>query len=222
MSHLLATILPLALGAAISPILFGIEMLALTSPHAPRLRGWLVAAGSLTTLLVFALGGLLLSTSLPHHRPHPLIDGSVDLVAAGLLAWLGVRAWRMRSATPVPGKKTLLERLDGAATRTFFVAGAIGMVTNFSSLVLYLPAFRAISKSSVPPENKALCLAIVLVITLLVVWVPASVVTVAGNRAQPALQRMNRFLTEHSTMITFAICAGFAAYLSIKALSELL
>ncbi len=222
MSHLLATVIPLALGAAVSPILFGIEMLALTSSHSPKVRAWLVAAGSLAILLVFSVAGLLLSTSLPHHRPHPHVDGAIDLLVAGLLAWLALRTWRRRALTPPPGKKTLLERLDGAPTRTFFVAGAVGMVTNFSSLVLYLPAFRAISKSSVSPQDKALCLAIVLVITLMVVWIPAAIVTVAGSRAQPALQRMNGFMTRQSTTITIAICVAFAAYLTIKALTELI
>ena len=103
MSHLLATVIPLALGAAVSPILFGIEMLALTSSHSPKVRAWLVAAGSLAILLVFSVAGLLLSTSLPHHRPHPHIDGAIDLLAAGLLAWLALRTWRRRALTPPPG-----------------------------------------------------------------------------------------------------------------------
>lgn len=221
MSQLLAVVLPLAVGAAISPVLFGIEMLALTSANQPRLRAWLVALGSLLTLVVFSIGGLALSTSLPHHRAHPAIDAAVDGGAALLLTWLALRTWTRRDAAPSPSKRTLQQRLDGAPSIAFLAAGVLGMLTNFSTLVLYLPAFRAITRSSVTPQDKALCLAIVLVVTLVVVWLPATVVTVAGTRAQPVLQRMNRFMSTHSAAITTGLCVVFALYLALKALLEL-
>jgi hypothetical protein len=220
MGHLLATVLPFALGAAISPILFAVEILALTSSRSPRLRAWLVVAGSLAAITAFSLLGLGLGASLPHHHPHPRVDGAIDIVAAGLLGWLGLRAWRRRGEAR-PGHTTIVDRLDGAPTRTFFLAGVLGMVTNFSTLVLYLPALRAISKASVSPAEKALCLAIVLVITLLVVWVPAAIVTIAGRHATPTLEALNRVLAAKSAQITTAICLGFGIYLAIKAILEL-
>jgi hypothetical protein len=220
MATLILSIIPLAIGAAVSPLLFGIEILALTSGQRVRIRAWLVVLGAAAVLVAFCLVGLLAGHALPHHTPHRKIDGAVDLVAAVLLGVLAARTLAgARSASPKP---TILDRLQGASTATFLGAGAIGMVTNLSTLVLFVPAFRMITKSAAGTAAEVLAFAVLLGITLLPVIAPALLVTVLGDRANGVLGRMNRAMTAHSAQITAGIEVLFAVLLTARGISSLL
>ena len=220
MTTLILSIIPLALGAAISPLLFGIEILALTSGTRVRMRAWFVVLGAAAVLLVFCVAGLLVGHALPHHHPHRTLDGAIDLEAAGLLGLLAVRT--LAGTKGSAAKPTILDRLKDASTATFVVAGAVGMVTNLSTLVLFIPAFRMITKSDVGPIGELAAFAVLLGITLLPVIAPALSVTLLGDRANPALARMNRFMTNHSTQITVGIELLFAVLLLARGISSLL
>jgi hypothetical protein len=50
--HLLGIVLPLALGAAITPTIVGVQVLTLSAPRSPLKRAWLLAAGCAAVLLV--------------------------------------------------------------------------------------------------------------------------------------------------------------------------
>lgn len=219
MTALLLSVLPLALGAAISPVLFGIEVLALTSGKNVRARGWMVAAGATATLGAFSLIGLVIGSSLSHHQDHATLDAAIDLTAAVLLAALALRQLTRHRAPN--SKKTVAERLEGASTKAFFVAGIIGMITNFSTLVLFLPAFREITRSHAGLAAQGVALAMLLAITLLPVLAPAGVVTIAGDRAKPTLDAMNGFMTRHTKAITVGIEVVFVIVLVAKGLSKL-
>ena len=132
----------------------------------------------------------------------------------GLLGVLAARTLRSsRGATPKP---TILDRLQGASTATFLGAGAIGMITNLSTLVLFIPAFRMITKSSAGTAAEVVAFAVLLGITLLPVIAPALLVTLLGDRANGVLGRMNRFMTGHSAQITVGIEVVFALLLLAK------
>ena len=219
MTTLILSIIPLALGAAISPVLFGIEILALTSGTRVRTRAWFVVLGATAVLVVFCVTGLLVGHALPHHHPHHALDGAIDLVAAGLLGLLAARTLAgSKRSTPKP---TILDRLQDASTGTFLVAGALGMVTNLSTLVLFIPAFRMITRSGVGAAGELVAFAVLLGITLLPVIAPALCVTLLGDRANPVLARMNRFMTSHSAQITVGIELLFAALLFARGISSL-
>ena len=219
MIHLLASILPLALGAAVSPMLFGIEILAVSSGSKPVLRAWAVVAGAAALLIAYSAVGLAVGSAVHHGSHHRTLDATLDLVAAGLLAILALRTFLRRSATS--SKPSLNDRLGDASILAFFGAGAIGMGTNFSTLVLYLPALREITKASVSLEVKILTAVILLVITLVLIWVPALLVTLLGRRATPALGAMNRWMAAHTTAVTLGIELLFITLLTIKGVGNL-
>lgn len=45
MGHLLGIVLPLALGAALTPTIVAVQLVTLTAPTAPLRRAWTLAAG---------------------------------------------------------------------------------------------------------------------------------------------------------------------------------
>jgi Sap, sulfolipid-1-addressing protein len=92
---LLAIVVPLALGAAISPTLFALEVLVLSGRRHPVARAWALAGGAAATLIAFSVLGLTLLKNLHsgRHNRSPA-DASIDLVAGALLTLLAARALR--------------------------------------------------------------------------------------------------------------------------------
>jgi hypothetical protein len=64
--HLLGIVLPLALGAALTPTIVGVQVVTLSAPRVPSKRAWMLAAGC----------GLVLS-----------IESGVALALAGGTGW---------------------------------------------------------------------------------------------------------------------------------------
>src|ERR1019366_282037 len=101
---------------------------------------WAVAFGATMALSLFAAVGLLVGSALPHAKPHRGIDVTIDVLAAGLLGLLIVKQLATRSAPST--KPTLAQRLDSASIRSYFVAGFAMMMTNFSTVILFMPSIR--------------------------------------------------------------------------------
>ena len=221
MGPLLLRVFPLALGAAASPTLLALEILALSGPRKPVARGWAVAGGAAVMLVLFALLGLTVVHSVTTHRGYSPVDGAVDLGAAAVLALLATRTLRRRPTAAEGHQKTMANRLADAPTVWFFGAGVVGMLLNFSTLVLFIPALHLISRSSVHLGDKVMVGVVLVTITLLPVLIPALLVTVLGRRADVPLARLNRFVGGHSRQITAAIEILFSVVLLIKGLGEL-
>jgi hypothetical protein len=220
MAHLLLGVLPLALGAAVSPTLLMVEVLALSTGRSPVKKGWAVAAGSATALAAITAAGLALGRAAAHRHPHHAIDAGIDALAAALLAWLVVHQLRLRDE-PAKGP-SMLERLGETSASSFFMAGLVMMLTNFSTLILLLPALRVITRSPVDLAGQGLALGMLLVIALLPVLAPVGLVSLLGRRARPALASLNSFASSHSLAISVSLELVFCAYFLVKLALELL
>jgi len=216
---LLVAIAPYALGAAISPTLLMIEVFALSARHAPLAKGWMVALGATIALCAYAVFALLIGTGLPHARPHHALDFGIDLVAALLLGWLALRTWLRRNVES--SKPTLAQRLDSASNRSYFVAGFLVMVTNFSTLILFFPAIRVITKSQTHLDAHGVALLVLMVVALLPTLGPVIVASLLGARADKGLARLNHAVTRHSAAISIGLEVVFFVYFALKTVSEL-
>src|ERR1017187_8231515 len=123
MAALLVSVLPLATGAA-----------------KPLARAWAVAAGSALVLAAFSVVGLTVLGRLQPatHGHHSLRGAVIMFIAAGLMAFLAVRSLIRRPTPAEQQKSRTAGRLETAPTYWFVGVGAIGMVVNFSTLVLFL------------------------------------------------------------------------------------
>lgn len=148
MGSLLGIVLPLALGAAVTPTIIGAQLVTLSGVVRPLARAWALAAGAAVVLTaVSALALLVAGISNALEDPSPA-GGVVKLTAGVLLAGLGVRAVRHRGdAAPSPSPQAD----ERPRLRRSFALGAGLMATNFSSLVLYFPAMHAIGISGRAP-----------------------------------------------------------------------
>jgi len=205
MGSLLAIVVPLALGAAISPTLFALEVLVLSGRHHPVARAWALAGGAAAILIAFSALGLTLLRNLHSGHNRSPTDASIDLAAGVLLALLAARALHPRKTAAESHHDRTRRRLADMPTILFVGVGGLGMLVNFSTLLLFLPALHEISRSSVSLAGKGATWLILVVITLLPVLIPVTLVVILGPRASPFLDRLNTFVGGHSRQITVTI-----------------
>ncbi len=213
MGSLLTSVLPLALGAAVSPLLLTVVIFVLAGRTKPILRAWAFTGGIALVLLALSfVGAKLLPILVADSSKHSPSDGVFHLVLALALLLLGIRALRKKTE----GSGKLKARIDNASTWEFFVIGMLAMIGNVTSIVLFLPALHEIGKSTASDTDKLIVYAMLVVITLIPALVPVLIATVLGPKADPILGALNRFVTAHSRQINAAICFIFAAYLGYK------
>ncbi len=216
MDGLLLKILPLALGAAISPMLLTVQIFILAGKRSPVLRSWAYTCGALLSLIAVTFIGASLFTFLHRHTGPNDVGGVIKTVAALLLLLLAVRAWRNKGGSA----RALQRRLDRAPTWEFLIVGVLAMILNFSSIVLFLPAVHEISHASVDPANKLTAYAVLVGITLLPALAPALLATLLGPKSDTILGKLNAFVTAHGNQINAAICLFFTVYLAIGAYKD--
>lgn len=217
MGNLLAIVVPLACGAAISPTVLALQLLTLSRRTAPLARSWAVAGGCALVLAGLSVLALLVAKSTGGSDSASEAGGIVKLVAAVLLLAVGVRQLR-RAPAPVAAP----EHAGRHPLRQSFALGAAMMVTNFSTVVLYFPAVHAIGIADAALGDKAVAFALLFAITLAAAVGPPLVVTLMGARATPALERLNGFFTAHRRGIGATICFAFALLLAATGLHALL
>ena len=221
MGSLLAIVVPLALGAAISPTLFALEVLVLSGRHHPVARAWALAGGAAAILIAFSALGLTLLQNLHSGHNRSSVDASIDLAAGVLLTLLAARALLPRKTPAESHHDRTRRRLADMPTILFVGVGGLGMLVNFSTLLLFFPALHKISRSSVSLAGKGATWLILVVITLLPVLIPVMLVVILGPRASPLLDRLNTFVGGHSRQITVTIEVLFTVVLIWKGIAEL-
>lgn len=216
MGELLGIVVPLAAGAAISPTTLALQLFVLSRKTAPLARAWAIAAGYALVLLVemaiafaFAASGPGGSTSKP--------EAWLKLACAVGLALLGVVALRR----PPKPRKVRAESSNPALGR-YLAIGIVLMATNVTTVALYLPAMHHVGVSDVGPLAQALAAVVVLTITLIPAVAPPLAMTLAGDRAGAALDRLSDFCSRHSQAIDVSVCFGFAIFLAAVSLPVVL
>ncbi|MGZ4754362.1 MAG: GAP family protein [Acidimicrobiia bacterium] len=212
--ELIAKVLPLAVGAAISPTILVVALLVLGSPSHPRSRGVAYAAGAITVLLVLsAISLTLLRRSVVGHKSSDPIYGWIDIGFGVLIALVGLRelltAPKPRSA-PAGGADQ--ERKLGR----FYVIGFVMMLSNFSTLVLYVPAMKDVAVASVGVGAKVVVVVMVLAIASVLAWAPVLMDLVAPRAAGRVLNPLDAFMTRHQKEVTVTVCFVFTVVLIAK------
>lgn len=218
MGSLLVAVLPLALGAAVSPTLLAMQLLVLTGTTHRLGRAWALTLGAALVLAAFSL---LCVTALQRVRPHQsghksATDAAVLLASGALLGLLALRSLVHQPTVGEQQPSRMSKHLSTASTAWFVGVGALGMVVNFSTLLLVLPAMHEITHSTAATAAKVAVYAVLYVIVLLPVLVPVLAVTVLGPGADRALDATHVWVGVHSRTIGVVIEVVFAVYLVIK------
>ncbi len=219
MSSLLAQTLPLALGAAVSPIVLAITVAMLTGEgRGPRALAFL--AGAAVPLVVIASAILIFGSRLSFRLPAGVL-GPLDLLFAGLLLFIGVRAlWRQLRGAPAGRPGSHDEHRNVAPARAFAI-GLGSMATNFTSLILFLPAMKEVAAASLPLDLRTIVAALVVAIVLSTIWLPLALSVVAPRLVDAMLKDVAAFFEKNQRGVTILLGLGFGAYLLVRGLGEL-
>jgi hypothetical protein len=213
-AELIAKVLPLAIGAAISPTILIVVLLVLGGPVHPRVRGAAYAAGAISVLLVLTAVSLaFLRRSVVHKAGSDSFYGWLDIGFAVLLVLVGVREL-------LTAPKPKQDPTGGGDPRPhigrFYVIGIAMMLTNFSTLVLYVPAMKEVAIANVGSGAKTVTVAIALAIASVLAWAPVVLDVVAPRTAGHLLNPLNAFMTRHQKAVTVCVCFAFAIFLMAK------
>jgi len=214
----LLEILPLGLGAAVSPLVVAGEIYCISEPAAGLRRGWLFAAGNALVVGIWLAIGLAMGHALPT-RPDGADAISVALrLAMGLVMLvLGIQLLlhppRGATAPTGPGPK----RPDLRA----FALGVGVMAQNMSSLVLFFPAVADITRAGQASGAEAMPLIVLVLLTLSPCLVPPLLVSLGGKGGRTLLDRFNRWLKPKQWALGLVVFFGMAAYLLISGIQAL-
>lgn len=224
MSSLSVEVLPLALGAAVSPAVLTLELLILSGRTQPKARGWLYVLGAVFVLLAFSLLAVTVMrnfTQTSGAPPNPWSIAAKGLIALALLA-LALRQLHPKKTAGEAHQSRVATRMTTARLPFFFLVGVIAMLSNLSTLVLYIPAIHVITHATGDDPTKWGAAVMLLLITSAPFVLPVLAVTIVGHRSDALLARVNGFTTRHSRQINAGICFAFAALLAYSAVKELL
>jgi threonine/homoserine/homoserine lactone efflux protein len=203
----------------VSPTVLIANLLVLSSPTRSRARGLAFAAGAFAVLIVIGTLALtVLHTAAQRGGTDSAFFGWVDLFFAAVLVVIAVRSLLARAPKPAKDRSS---RLADAPTYDYLAFGVVMMLTNVTTLMLYIPAMNDIAASDASITAKAATAVLVLFITTIVVWVPLGLDLVAPHTAGRMLGGLSRFLADHQRVVGIVVALAFAAYLGLKGLCEL-
>ncbi len=220
MSELLAQVIPLAFGAAISPLLLIVQVFVLSGGHKPIVRASAVTVGAFASLAVFTLLLVLFFHGTTAATGGKSVSSAwVHFGAAFLLALLGVRNLRNRQVDSKNASRA--QKMARARSLDFLAIGVVVMILNVTTLVLFAPAVHDIVSSTVSTTDRVIAYTLLVVISLLPLLIPLIATVAMGSNSVAFLAKLNEFVTKHNAVINACVCFGFAAYLLFSGLRVL-
>ncbi|HEX5910909.1 MAG TPA: GAP family protein [Thermoleophilaceae bacterium] len=214
MGSLLAQVVPLAAGAAVSPGLLALQMLNLSRPSGGMARAWSVLAGAAAVVLAVSVGALFVTVSLGDLGRDRDLRDVIRLVAA--VALVGVAVFELLHPARPPRRPADAPAPEDPGRGPVHMASVgLGAALVAPNMALYVPAAHEIARSTVSAPEKLLAFAVAAAVALIPVAGPPVLVAVLGDRARPALEALNAFVTRNSRVVTIVACLVFAGYLAV-------
>ncbi|MEU1206925.1 GAP family protein [Nocardia sp. NPDC005825] len=208
---MIADLLPLAIGVALSPIPVVAAILMLLSANAGRASagfalGWVTGIVTVTGLVTAAAAsGLMRSAS------QPSIAASVIKTAMGLLlVYIAVRQWGSRKDDSIPGWMKAIDELGVAKAAGF---GLLVSLLNPKNLLLCITAGITIGTAGLNPTGTAAALAVFVLLGAASVLVPVGGYAVAADQLRGALARLKNWLqaNNHTVIAVVFMVMGTTA-----------
>lgn len=217
--ELLLRVIPLAIGAAFTPSLFGLQLIAASSPKwVSRTVGAASGAGLAFAIAcsVLLLGFATLPVAGSNRSP---LDGVLWLIIGIVLG-----AGAMWLFMPHPGLAEASERrltagMNKAGPWTFFGVAFALSIKDITSFALLVPALHDIARADVGWWFKIPTAIIVYLIALVGVVLPPMWRMIRGDKAAEALGKLFRFTMDHQFKILGIVAVFFAIYCIIVAAS---
>ena len=212
---LLTQIIPLALGAAVSPTaLMGIILLLSISKR-PKLQGFGYYIGAIILILIVVILGILLSAGVTSTSPTPdPILAGIDVLLGIILLLFGIK----RIFQPQNAPKKRFQGIGKESSNLIlFIEGlsfGFGMfLINFSTTIIILEAGKEIGVSLVDPIGKLIIVMILTFITLMVCEVPLGIYLLFPEKANNILSKVNKWMQRNGHYLMGVVLIVIGVYL---------
>ena len=224
MSGLLGLLLPLGIGAAISPIPTAICLMLLGAGRNRLTNAVAFLVGSSAVLvaigilaLVFFGGG---GTGTGSGKPSDIKD-TIDAVIGVFLLLFAFKLW-LKAPDPNAPPPRWMAAVDSLGPGKALLFGMMMTSLNFSSLPLYISGLKEIVTANVGIGTSILVLALFILLIEVGLLVPIASYALAPRRAGAVLDAALRWLEKNNRILSILLFAVFGAWLSIKGVTGLL
>jgi hypothetical protein len=186
--------LPLAFGAAISPVILIVNVLLLSSTARPIARSVAYAVGCTIIIVGFGVAGVTVISGVST-APRD-IAAIIHLVVGMISLGFALRAV-IQGPSPPPKEDITPEEERHKPAWRFVFAGLAAMGINMTTLTLYLSLDAEIVRAPISVLEEAFALTIADVIILIPVWVPLVLAIFLPRVAHGIFGPMNDFFTLH-------------------------
>ena len=224
LSVLLASVLPLALGAAVSPtVLIGI-ILILSISDRPKLSGIAFYTGAIIILLIVVAAGMIIGrgAEVASSKPPSVASAYFDLALGILLILFGI--WKViKKGDGAPDKNRFVGKSKSAVSDfiKYMISGLAMFTINFTTTVLVFAAGKDIGLSNAGFTDKLIVVVIITLITLLVVEIPLLIYFTMPKRSEKLLNPLNVWMQKNSRYLMAGIIFIFGIYLLVKGINVL-
>ena len=215
----MAVVLPLALVAAVSPVMLA-EQTALLADGEGRRRSVAYAAGSETVVtLLVALSVLLgVSVALPKL---PQLDASLDLALGVVLILLALVSAKWSTRREPRARHTTSSSRLRMNVVDAFAFGAFSMATDVTTLALTAAAAKEIAGANLGALQVA-AVSCVLVLTVgLPAWAPTAFAFAAPRRANEVLSKIMGAVQRRERLIVVTLTAAAGLFLTVRGLARI-
>ncbi len=197
------SVLPLTILASWSPVVFlNASTVATNEGEHGAVR--FIAGNALVLCIIGGASIGLLGATAANETARALASRWVDAALALVLIGYAVRL--IRTPPKPPPSEPSLERRRGV-----FAWGVVGMLTNYTTLPLYVSVAQRLGASPLPAVVNVLYLLVATVIVLMPAWVPALVFKFAPDKVgvSPRMQQRIAHWTRWASVVACLIGATF-------------
>ncbi|WP_131742401.1 GAP family protein [Actinomadura roseirufa] len=205
MGQVIAELLPLTLGVAISPIPIIAAILMLLTPR-PReaalgfLAGWLLGIVGLTVLML-VIANVIGMTSVTGEPKTPV--SWIILLLGVLVVVMAVRHWMER---PEPGTvPPWMRAVDGVTPARSVIWGLLLAVVNPTNVMMFVPAGIAISQGELGIGGQVVAVAVFSLVAACGVAVPVLGYLADPGRMRGPLDELRGWLRDDNATIMFVL-----------------
>jgi len=207
-------VLPLAIGAMISPTGLLFVMMLLSGKGNAKKNGLEFVLGS--TLFLIGLGLLIFFTAKPvvNSTAHPDVSASIiDIVLGGLIILIVIKSVFFK-------KKDKKKNKTG--NKPYFIEGFLYMFVNISTLIPFIAAIKIISLNKLAPLNDISIVLMVIIITMFMVAFPVIISYLMPKESEKILGPINAFMSKNGAKIANVYFLFMALYLIYHGVSRLI
>lgn len=221
MIDLLAQLLPLGVGGAFSPVPTTICIMLLSN-RKPLARAPAYVLGFGTVLVAI---GILALTGFgrgfgPDERSFT-IGHTIDATAGVLFLVFALKTW-LNAPDPNAPPPKWMAAIESSTMGEAFLVGVITMVTNVTTLVLYVSGLKEIVTANVDIVGSFIALALFILLVMVELLVPIAIYAVAPVHASSILSSAKRWLEKNNRVVTIILLVAYGIFLLAKSIPSLL